>query len=371
MGPVKLIYRVCNYCSGSPQTLIMKSKLKARSQQVLPQTGHLLIKRKPTKMSRLKFFMDLGGDGKVTVVDFVAWQLLIVFGGVSVAALYVFADRLLLTIYGKSTEYISTYSIPLSQVMGTLVTLVYTFAFMYSSKEASVTASKRKILKIFSFLDVNKDGRLTATDWLCCLTGVTHAAILLVNVYLFFTGHLTTPDVVALIAANTSLIIIFLSNSFLAHMTEPEKKSNWRFFFNIHHDNAFHLVDMLAILCNVAFFSAVTYCFIILVFQPLGHSDVWSLIALTGQMNFILISAFASAYLSNGNMSMRVELALSVYAVIYMVLLLRTVWEMSTVPTESTFNVITSLANNMVLGVTQLVMGSYVVHDSKMSTYKK
>jgi hypothetical protein len=48
-----------------------------------------------------------------------------------------------------------------------------------------------------------------------------------------------------------------------------------------------------------------------------------------------------------------------------MILLLRTVGEMSTVPAESTFNVISSLANKMVLGVTQLVMGSYVVHDSK------
>jgi hypothetical protein len=322
------------------------------------------------RLSRLKFFMDLGGDGKVTVVDFVAWQLLIVFGGVSVAALYVFADRLYMTMKGTSTENIANYSIPLSQVMGTLVTLVYTFAFMYSSKESitSTAASKSSTLPTLSFLDVNKDGRLTATDWLCCLTGITHITILLINVYLFYNGHLVIADVVTLVAANTSLIIIFMTNSFLAHMSDVEKKSNWRFIFNIHHDNAFHLVDILALFCNIFYFSAVAYCFIDLVFRPLGHSDVWSLIALTGQLNFILISAFASAFLSNGVMSMRVELALSIYAVVCMILLLRTVGEMSTVPAESTFNVISSLANKMVLGVTQLVMGSYVVHDSKRNS---
>jgi hypothetical protein len=323
-------------------------------------------KKRAERISRLKFFMDLGGDGKVTVVDFVAWQLLIVFGGVSVAALYVFAGRLYMMMKGTSTENIATYSIPLSQVMGTLVTLVYSFAFMYSSKEASVdTSGSKNRRKIFSFLDINKDGSLSATDWLCCLTGVTHVLILLVNVYLFYDGHMGTADIVTLIATNTRLIILFLTNSFLAHISDPKKKSGWRFIYDINHDNTFQLVDLLAMICNIFYFLAVVYCYVDLVFLPLGTSDVWSLISLTGQLNFILISAFASVYLSNKSMSSQVEMMLGLFSISYMILLLRTVGEMTTVPSEKSFTVITSLANNMVLGVTQLVMGSYVVHDAK------
>jgi hypothetical protein len=59
--------------------------------------------------------MDLGGNGKFTAIDFVAWQLLLVFCGVSVAALYVFADRFYMNIHGESTEAMISYSIPLSQ----------------------------------------------------------------------------------------------------------------------------------------------------------------------------------------------------------------------------------------------------------------
>lgn len=314
------------------------------------------------RMSSLKFIVDLGGDGRVTVVDFVAWQLLIVFCGVSGAALYVFADRLLTNAFGTSTEKIATYSIPLSQVMGTLATLVYTFAFMYSATE--VCTDGKSSWSFSTFLDINKDGSLSISDWMCCLTGITHVSLVLVNVYLFFDGNLRTAEVVTLITANTRLIILFLSNSFMAHMSDQKKKSGWRFIFDIYHDDAFQLVDLLAMICTIIFVAAGAFCYSELVFRPVGQSDVVSLISLTGQCNLILISAFARVYLSKGDMSAKVEVSLSVYAVIYMVLLLRTVGEMSTVPAEDTFSVITSLANKMVLGVTQLVMGSYVVHDT-------
>lgn len=190
-----------------------------------------------------------------------------------------------------------------------------------------------------------------------------HVAVLLVDVALFMNGYMVTSDIVDLIAANTRLIILFLSSSYAAHEGDPRKKSGWRFLFDINHDDMFQLVDSLAMICMVLYFVSVVYAFVELVFLPIASSDVWSLISLTGQLNFILISSFAIVYLSKRKMSLVTERLLCLFSVFYVVLLLRTVREIYTIETALTFKAISALANGMVLGVTQLVMGSFMMHN--------
>mmetsp|Transcript_8514 Transcript_8514/g.12711 ORF Transcript_8514/g.12711 Transcript_8514/m.12711 type:complete len:333 (+) Transcript_8514:87-1085(+) len=305
---------------------------------------------------RIKYFMDLSGDGKVNIVDFTAWLLTFIFLSLSLAAVSVFAYHLYYMIVGKEPlQNLIEYTIPLTQVTGTLVTLVYSVAFMYNTGQSSGTSQKGL------FFDFDKDGKINIVDRLCAFIGVTHSVIIIVDIVLWYNNFMDVSNVVDCIAATTRLIILFLTKSYLAHEMDPRKKPGYWFIFDINHDGLFQLMDLLAMICNVTYISAVIYSYICLVFLPLSESDVWSLINLTSQLNFVLVAAFATVYLSKQPMSRRTERALGAFAAFYLLLLLRTVAEMYMM--DETFKVITKLANGVVLGVTQLIMGSFLVHN--------
>ncbi|CAE7425592.1 unnamed protein product [Symbiodinium microadriaticum] len=325
------------------------------------------------KSSKLRNMVDIGGDGKVNAADLVAWMLLIVFCGLFLASFRELLKHLYNRVLGENTENLIEYTSPLAQVMGTLVTVVYSFGFAFSSQQSCAAINRpgsgaeyRHLQKLSNFLDVNKDGRVGVMDWLCCVTGLIHIIILLVDVVLFAEGHVATADVVDLIASNTRVMILFMSSSFSAHQKAGKGKSGWRFLFDINHDGIFQLMDSLAMICTVLYFVAVTYSYNDLVFRPLGGSHVWPLISLTSQLNFILVTAFALVYLSKNTLSVTTERIMCFYALGYLVLLLRTVGEIYTLESEVTFRAISTLANGMVLGVTQLVIGSYMMMHTSL-----
>ena len=338
--------------------------------------GHVTsrtMQQKQSKTSKFKSLVDIGGDGKIGIVDLVAWMLLLVFCGLFLGSLREFAKHLYNRVMGQNTESLIEYTSPLAQVMGTLVTVVYSFGFAYSSNQITPNSSgpggeviNKHLQKLNEFLDINKDGRVGVMDWLCSVTGIIHIVILLVDVVLFIQGYVTTSDVVDLIASNTRVMILFLSSSYAAHQRDPSRRNGWRFLFDINHDGVFQLMDSLAMICTVLFAAAVCYAYYDLVWTPLGTSHLWSLISLTSQLNFILVTAFALVYLSKNALSPSTERVMCIYAIFYLVLLLRTIGEIYTLKSEETFQAISTLANGLVLGVTQLVIGSYMMTHTQL-----
>lgn len=308
--------------------------------------------------------LDISGDGKVDIVDITAVLLISLFSFLVLATLAIFS-RHLYQVYtdNEKVSNMVSYATPLSHITGTLSSLVYAMAFMYTANQSQSTKLR------VAFFDFDKDGVIGLVDRLCCLTGIAHSIVIIVDVVLWLSGSFSTGDVVEFISSMTRVIVLFLTNSYSSHMENVRRKSGWLFLLDFNHDGEFQLADGLAMLCMVSYTFAVLYAWKCLVFQPFAESDVNLLIHLSSQLNFVLVSGIATLYLSPKKRSFETSAtkALCAFAAFYLVLLFRTVVEMYF--EENAFEVMARLANGIALGVTQLVMGAYLIrsHTSNSS----
>ena len=183
------------------------------------------------KRSFYEEFIDIldRGDGKLGVVDIAALMMTFVFSVLFLVAVCVFTIQLYLCFVGEeSLPQLLEYSIPLTQVTGTLVTLVYLVAFMYSGNTVPPEEDYAHV-----FFDFDKDGHLGLVDLLCTGTGAVHAAVLVMNVVLWYRGAMPTSRVVECVAATTKLVILFLTKSYLAYQAGPKELPGYYFIFDI------------------------------------------------------------------------------------------------------------------------------------------
>lgn len=338
---------------------------------------------KETK-KHLKYIIDLGGDGKIDFIDISLWFMTITFSLLLFYSLYLtlFECYFTFIIKLKLLLNLSKYFIPLTQIFGTLVTLVYSIAFMFSSNSSlnsslnssssstsSTSTSKSNDNFINNFFDFDKDGKIGLVDILCTVTSTIHAGLIIFDMFLWYGGYFTINDVVDFIAADTRLIVLLLTKSYLAYHRDPTKYTRLMFFFDVNHDGSVDYVDLVAFSFNISYILTVIYAYFYLTFSPIGQSDVNNLIVLTSQLHLVLISAFASVYLSKLFITAEKKRILEITSLLFLILLIRTLIEMST--NSDVFKVVVKLANGLVLGVTQLCLGSYLVHVQQPNSNKK
>jgi hypothetical protein len=313
--------------------------------------------RSSQSIGKNKLF-DVSGDGKVDIVDIAAVVLISLFSFLVMATLAIFGRHLYQVCDDKErVSSMISYAIPLSHITGTLASLVYAMSFMD-------TTSKSKFTKLrIAFFDFDKDGQVGMVDRLCCFTGIAHSIVIVVDIVLWLTGSLGTREVVEFVSSLTRVIVLFLTKSYSSHVEDPRRQSGWRFLLDFNHDGEFQLADGLAMVCMVTYTFAAAYAWQSLVFPPFAESDVNLLIQLSSQLNFVLVSGFAAVYLAPRRPSAETSAtkALCVFAVFYLVLLFRTIAEMYF--EENAFEVMARLANGIAVGVTQLVMGAYVIRS--------
>lgn len=312
--------------------------------------------------------LDFNEDGKVNMVDITSWSLIVIFSIVFISTTGVFSHHLFLVLSGdEDLEAIAQYSYPLTSLCGTLVTLVYGLSFLDASGLSDSFSEEKPRLKFFDF---DMDGKFDKVDLLCVFAGGIHAVVLVADAWLWVHGAVSTEQVVDLISASTRLILLFLAESYAAHENgSGKKRSGWRFLFDINHDGVFQFVDLLALICNSIYISALAISWSSLLWQPFGKGEVWVMVQLTGQVNFLLVGGIAAVYLSKKPVSRSTEQVLCAFSLLFLVLLLRTLAEMYWQSVN--FAGVTRLGNGMVLGVTQLVMGTIVVQRKAVKNSSK
>ena len=92
-----------------------------------------------------------------------------------------------------------------------------------------------------------------------------------------------------------------------------------------------------------------------------GESDVNMLIQYTEQLNDWVVGAFASVYFTKARLDSSAEKVLCGFSFFFLVVLLRAILEMYM--QDISFAGLTRLENGMVSGITQLVIGSLLVHQ--------
>jgi hypothetical protein len=212
-----------------------------------------------------------------------------------------------------------------------------------------------------TFFDFDQDGKVGLLDKICSLVGVIHACAIIANIALWMNGFMNSVEISDFVAANTRLIVLLLTKSYLVFDRDPTKTTWWQFFVDVNHDGVVQLIDVLAVFFNIVYSLSVSFSLIDLIFRPLGSSNPFALIQLTSQLNLVLISAFAAVHLSKGRISQAKRRFITLFSITFIILLTRTLLEMYWVP--DIFKAVVRLANGLVLGVTQLVLGTFLVQN--------
>jgi hypothetical protein len=301
-------------------------------------------------------------DGQIGLIDISLWALAFVFSSLSFLLLVLGGMECYLAYYfQENLQNLIKFVVPLTQIFGTFGTLVYSVAFMFSMNCPCQNNG---------FFDFDRDGKIGLVDILCTFTGIVHTLLIALNGLLWSLGYYSPSDVVDFIATNTRVVILILTKSYLAIQRDSSKYSPWRFFLDVNHDGVLEFVDILACIFNTSYFTAVVYAFIVLMVSPLGQGDLNAFIQLTCQVNFVLISAFASVYLSNQIISTGRRRVLEVAALFVLVLLARTVIEIL-IGGGELFKPIAKLLNGLVYGVTQLFLGIFMMQTQSEARSKR
>jgi hypothetical protein len=317
-----------------------------------------------SRWSKLRSLIDMNQDGQIGLIDISLWVLAFVFSSLSLLLLALGGVECYLACYfHDNLETLIKFVVPLTQIFGTFGSLVYSVAFMFSMNCPCQNNG---------FFDFDRDGKIGLVDLLCTFTGIIHTILIALNGLLWYLGYFSPSDVVDFVVANTRVIILILTKSYLAIQRDPSKYSAWAFFVDVNHDGVLELVDLLACIFNTSYFTAVTYAFTILMISPLGQVDLNAFIQFTCQINFVLISAFASVYLSNQTISTSRRRILEIAALLFLLLLGRTVVEI--LRSDDLFKAVARLLNGLVLGVTQLFLGIFMMQtqaEARNSTKSK
>jgi hypothetical protein len=326
----------------------------------------------------MKSMIDLGQDGEINIIDITLWILGSLFTLLSCLLLILGGQECYFALlrstanetHGNHFVKLIKYIVTLTQIFGTFGTLIYSIAFLKNPKdvrgnettegshESSPPQQQTTSANSNGFFDFDKDGKIGLIDLLCTATGTIHSILIFLNGLLWYLGYLTPSDIVDFVAANTRVIILILTQSYFAIHRDPTKYSRWRFYVDVNHDGVVELVDVFAVIFNTSYLIAMTSSFYIFMMAPIGQADLGGFIQLTSQLNFVLISAFASVYLSKKMISVTRRRILEFVSLCFLALLARTLVEI--LISDELFKGVSKLLNGLVLGVTQLLLGIFM-----------
>jgi hypothetical protein len=158
------------------------------------------------------------------------------------------------------------------------------------------------------------------------------------------------------------------SNHYKQKSADSTIKTRFLRVVDINKDGIFQFVDLLAAICIIIFCLSASYCWgHFVIFSQIGLSDVNCLIELTKSFSIILLGTFAAVYLSKRSMSPSLERNLGLFSLILLVILVRTVAETLTLPGFQTYKFFMKLAKGLVKGITQLMLGMYILRCNHKS----
>jgi uncharacterized membrane protein YgdD (TMEM256/DUF423 family) len=320
--------------------------------------------------------LDVNMDGEVNFVEVFVMAVMMIFLGIYIWSTFIFLNQILLILIGTDTQKssISMFVSPLAEVSGTLVTIVYSVAFTNKADESATRAVQPETL---SFFDFDKDGKVGLVDSFCCFVGSLHALVMTISYLLWMYDRVPVSELVQLVSCSSRLILLFVTKS---HLTGPEFyhykqksadstiKTRFLRVVDINKDGIFQFVDLLAAICIIIFCLSASYCWgHFVIFSQIGLSDVNCLIELTKSFNIILLGTFAAVYLSKRSMSPSLERNLGLFSLILLVILVRTVAETMMLPGFQTYKFFMKLAKGLVKGITQLMLGMYILRGNHKS----
>lgn len=330
---------------------------------------------------RMRSLVDLSQDGEVNIIDITLWILASLFALLSCLLLllggqecyYAFYHMTALHETNENHSFVKLikYVVTLTQIFGTFGTLIYSIAFLNSKGDHDGNAESSSVQQrtFIGFFDFDKDGKVGFIDLLCTAIGTIHSLLIFFNGLLWYLGYFTPTDIVDFVAANTRVIILILTRSYFAIQRDSSKYSRWRFFIDVNHDGVVELVDIFAVIFNTSYLIAMAYSFYIFITSPIGQADLGGFIQLTSQLNFVLISAFASVYLSKQIISVTRRRILEFFSLCFLIFLARTVVEIMI--SDDLFKAVSKLLNGLVLGITQLFMGIFMMQTQSTVSGKQ
>lgn len=249
------------------------------------------IKKEKLVSSKYSFLIDFGND--TSIVDIVCWSITIVFSILFIIISLTFLDEVKLSISGKGNwALIATLAPSFTQISSTFVTLIYSYAFFIASnnKNIYIKNEDKGNESIAIFFDFSGDGKIGFKDILCCVTGIVNVISLVINIILWYYNYIDLMQVVSLIGAVNRVIVLFLTKSYLGSNEQKnyEKSfSSFMYFIDINHDGEFQLVDVMATIINLVYWSSVFYSWIMIIFSPVGTTNVNIFISLTSHLTGI------------------------------------------------------------------------------------
>jgi hypothetical protein len=326
------------------------------------------------RWQKMKSMIDLSQDGEINIIDITLWILASLFAILSCLLLILGGQECYFALFHPAAHEVENhhfvklikYIVTLTQIFGTFGTLIYSIAFLKNPKGGGDTPQHSQTKRINGFFDFDKDGKVGVIDLLCTAIGTIHSLLIFFNGLLWYLGYFAPSDIVDFVAANTRVIILILTQSYFAIQRDPTKYSRWRFYIDVNHDGVVELVDIFAVIFNTSYLIAMAYSFYIFMIAPIGQADLGGFIQLTSQLNFVLISAFASVYLSKQMISVTRRRILEFLSLCFLIFLARTLVEIMI--SDELFKAVSKLLNGLVVGITQLFLGIFMMQtQSNMS----